>query len=224
LAVINHAQAGSKLPDDIGEWSNRPFLKIELANAKNLTSADILPHCNHVVRQLLSEDADFWGRELIIRVLDELADAGYKATILKPSHHPDGTRHDISRLASWSDGEIITVAIMLYCCLVQARTWHRTGASRSSRPQSNGILLLDNPFGEANSPDFVKLQIDMARKLGVQLIYTASGNPRELLAMFQCNNRLYQKHARGTKHVGLMDSANPETMIFRGTLGLLKPN
>jgi hypothetical protein len=223
LALINHAQTGSRLPDDIGDWSRRPFLKIELSGAdtRNLSAADIAPYCNHVVRQLLSEDTPFDGRELIIRVLDHLAGAGgYKVTILKPSHTLVVDRHAITELASWSDGEIITVAILLYCCVVQARTWHRTGASRSTRPQSNGILLLDNPFGEANSPNFVQLQVDMAQKLGVQLIYTASGDPRELLAMFRRNNRLYQRRGKGLKHVGVEDANLDGITVGRGTLGL----
>lgn len=223
LALINHAQTGSRLPDNIGEWSNRPFLKMELSGAdtRNLTAADVGPYCNKVVRELLSEEVPFDGRELIIRVIDELASiGGYRVTILKPSHTLAIDRHDITRLASWSDGEIITVAILLYCCLVQARTWHRTGASRSTRPRSNGILLLDNPFGEANSPDFVQLQVEMAQKLGVQLIYTASGDPRELLAMFRRNNRLYQRRGKGVKHVGVEDATTNETIVGRGTLGL----
>ena len=163
----------------------------------------------------------FDGRELIIRVLDHLAGTdGYKVTILKPSHALAIDRHDIARLASWSDGEIITVAILLYCCVVQARTWHRTGAGRSTRPQSNGILFLDNPFGEANSPNFVQLQVDMAQKLGVQLIYTASGDPRELLAMFRRNNRLYQRRGKKVKHIGVEDANFDGIAVGRGTLGL----
>jgi len=223
LAVINHAQTGSRLPDNIGEWSGRPFVKIELpgTDTRSLAPSGIEPYCKHVVRQILSEEKIFDGRELIIRVLDELAEnSGYKVTILKPSHSQTVARHNVTELGSWSDGEIITSAILLYCCIVQARTWHRTGAGRTTRQQSNGILLLDNPFGEANSPDFVRLQVDMAEKLGVQLIYTASGDPRELLAMFRRNNRLYQRHGRDVKHVAVEDADLTGTAVRRGTIGL----
>ena len=46
LALISHAQTGSRLPDDIGEWSQRPFLKIELSGTgagifRRLTSLPI---------------------------------------------------------------------------------------------------------------------------------------------------------------------------------------
>jgi len=223
LAIIHHSPIGSRLPHGSGAWSERPFLKIELSGGetRNLSAADIEPYCKQVVRNLLSDEQAFDGRELIIRVLDELAGTdGYRVTILKPSHTLIAERHDIKQLASWSDGEIITAAIVLYCCIVQARTWHRTGASRSTRQQSNGILLLDNPFGEANSPDFVQLQVDMAQKLGVQLIYTASGDPRELLAMFRRNNRLYQRHGKGVKHVGVEDVTVDEIAVGRGTVAL----
>ena len=223
LSVISHAQTGSRLPDGVGEWSERPFLKMEISGSdvRSLTTSEVAVHCKHVVRQLLSEEKELEGRDLIIRVLDELAGSdGYKVSILKPSHNQTPDRHSITELASWSDGEIITAAILLYCCVVQARTWHRTGARRSIRQRSNGILLLDNPFGEANSPNFVQLQIEMAHKLGVQLIYTASGDPRELLAMFRRNNRLYQRQGKGVKHVGVEDVTFGETLVGRGSLGL----
>ena len=96
----------------------------------------------------------------------------------------------------WSDGEKITAVILLYCTMVQLRALSTGGKSTDPserRALSNGMLFLDNPFGEANSLTFVNMQLTMARALNIQLVYTASGSHKHLMARFARVIRLSQE-------------------------------
>lgn len=53
--------------------------------------------------------------------------------------------------------------------------------------RDSGMLLLDNPFGKATTlAEFVDLQVQMARLMGVQLIYATGTNVLKLDAA--CSN------------------------------------
>jgi hypothetical protein len=82
----------------------------------------------------------------------------------------------LADMARFSGGEQLTSAILLYCTLAQLRARNR-GLGRS--PSS--VLVLDNPIGRASRARFLELQREVARAMGVQLIYTTGVNDFEAL-------------------------------------------
>ena len=69
-------------------------------------------------------------------------------------------------MANFSGGERLTAAILLYCALARLRS-HQTGR----RGRATSVLLLDNPIGTVSRPRYLDLQREVARALGIQLIY-----------------------------------------------------
>ncbi|WP_028570899.1 hypothetical protein [Desulfonatronum lacustre] len=86
--------------------------------------------------------------------------------LLKPEPTLDGySLVPVGKLAL-SGAEGITVAMMLY--LVSARL---RAEAHGRQVGSCGVLLMDNPFGEANKPWLVKIQRALAQAMDIQLIY-----------------------------------------------------
>jgi hypothetical protein len=102
--------------------------------------------------------------------------------ILKPEYNLRPFLHDIVKLKSFSGGEQVTAAIILYCIIVKLRSQRRGRVA--SLAEDSGFLLLDNPLGKANLPDFVDLQISMADRMGVQYICGTGINDFDALAGF----------------------------------------
>jgi hypothetical protein len=80
-------------------------------------------------------------------------------------------------MARFSGGEQLTGAILLYCTLARLRA-HRRGLSRKQA----GVLLLDNPLGRASRRRFLDMQREVARAMGVQLVYTTAINDFDALS------------------------------------------
>lgn len=99
-----------------------------------------------------------------------------RARVLNPDPDLDRQSVDIPDMARFSGGEQLTGAILLYCTLAQLRVRTR-GLSR--KPST--VLLLDNPIGRASRVRFLELQREVARAMGVQLIYTTAVNDLEAL-------------------------------------------
>lgn len=96
----------------------------------------------------------------------------------------------ITDLAKLSGGERLTCATLMYCALARMRA-----RSRGKLEQPSGVLLCDNPVGKASRPKFLELQREVARKMGIQLLYFTGVNDIEALRMLPgCirlrNNRL----------------------------------
>jgi hypothetical protein len=65
----------------------------------------------------------------------------------------------------FSGGQILTLAVLVYCALSRVRSAHRTGGSRPP-----GTLLLDNPFGAASAETLISMQHRLAAHSGIQLV------------------------------------------------------
>jgi len=90
----------------------------------------------------------------------------------------------VTKLASFSGGQRVTAAILLYCVIVRVRS------DRGDILTDCGFLMLDNPFGKASHFPLVELQLKMANVMGVQLIYMTGINDLEALAAFPMRLRL----------------------------------
>lgn len=86
-------------------------------------------------------------------------------------------------MRTFSGGELVTAAIILYCVMARLRA-KRRGADAVSLAKDSGFLLLDNPVGKANLPDFLDLQIRIADIVGVQYICGTGINDIEALGAF----------------------------------------
>ena len=79
-------------------------------------------------------------------------------------------------MARFSGGEQLTGAILLYCTLARLRA---RSPGPVARPSS--VLVLDNPIGRVSRPRFLEIQREVARAMGVQLIYATGVNDYEAL-------------------------------------------
>jgi hypothetical protein len=173
----------STMKSNMGAWANLPFLDIHIARRPDAAER----------RTLLTRRVDEWfgteanipkGAELVFGCLQALGgNRPPTIKILKPQWERDGTRHDITSLAKFSDGERLTTAILLYCVLVRLRSRHR-GKDSANWGKDAGMLLLDNPFGKATLAELVNLQVQTAREMGVQLIYATGINDFAALKHF----------------------------------------
>jgi hypothetical protein len=102
---------------------------------------------------------------------------------------------DIADLGRLSGGEQLTCSVLLYCTLAQLRARSR-GISR--RPSS--VLLLDNPIGRASRPRFLDMQREVARTMGIQLVYTTAVNDHEALRTLP--NIIRLKNERQDRNTG----------------------
>jgi len=200
--LLNQSKQSSRLPESMEGWAGKSFLKIECKSQVGEGFSSRRPIYERVVRDLLRSGKPFRGLDIIKRALDALVgEKGYKVVIMKPGYALKTQYHPITDVKGWSDGEKITSVILLYCTMVQLRALSSGKISKqlAMRQSSNGMLFLDNPFGEANSLTFVKMQLLMARALNIQLVYTASGSHKHLMARFPRVIRLSQESGSKTQ-------------------------
>jgi hypothetical protein len=86
----------------------------------------------------------------------------------------------------FSGGQLLTAAIVLYCTMAALRANER---GHARRPHA-GVLFLDNPIGRASAGYLLELQIAVADRLGVQLIYTTGLFDTNALSVFPLLIRL----------------------------------
>jgi hypothetical protein len=166
-----------------------------------------------LIDELVEADKMPSGLELIQGAVRRLA-RPVRARVLNPDPNHQGQRLEIPDLAKFSGGERLTCAVLLYCTLAQLRAKRRGLYHRPS-----GVLLLDNPIGSASRVTFINLQLDVARAMGVQLIYTTGVNDYEALRPLPNlirlrNDRVNRKNGQ---HVVELDGADGEISAARVT-------
>lgn len=214
-------QAGrvSEMPDTMGAWAKQPFLRITLPRTSDPTERHVL----------LGQAVNRWfqpgqniprGYELAYECL--IALFGTKTAnirILKPEYHLRAGSHDIMDLVKkFSDGEKLTTAIVLYCILVRLRARQKARAEHLLDTDS-GLLLLDNPFGKATLATFVDLQLQMARLMGVQLIYSTGINDFSALKHFPHYVRL-RNSSRGKTTNDYHVTSDPRSLESESVQGV----
>ncbi|MFV8750643.1 hypothetical protein ACNOYE_08825 [Nannocystaceae bacterium ST9] len=190
--VLKRAQRASTLPEGLDAWSNRPYLRLRYTLPES--EPDREARLGPVVDQILNSGALPSGPELVRRAIHELArPGGFDVSILKPDTilRPDPL--PIAAMASFSRGQQLTAAILLYCTLVQLRAQNR-GQGQDHRRKDGGLLLLDNPLGTCSTVALVKLQRRIAGQMNVQLIYTTGIEDREAISVMPNTIRLRNTH------------------------------
>jgi hypothetical protein len=188
LRLLTQAERASTMPDSFPGWTGLPFLRIttqpvtEPAARRDRLAA--------LVDRLASEKAIPRGAALASLAVREIA-GSIRATLLKPEDPLRPDRHDITEFATFSGGEKMTAAILLYVTLAQLRS---RGRHDFGQDREAGVLILDNPLGTASKREFVQLQLRVARQMGVQLIFTTGVNDLGALDVLPRILRLRKRH------------------------------
>ena len=174
--LMREVSSSSRLPPGLGQISGQPAIKIRFEDA-----------ADDEVRARLGERVDSWSLEIAANpkrasssevrarwladavrdtVLDRSRAGAFSIDILKPRIDgqvmycpPDRIRDE------FSGGQVLTLAVLVYCALSRVRSAHRTGGARPP-----GTLLLDNPFGAASAETLIRMQHGLAAYSGIQLI------------------------------------------------------
>ncbi|PKV82584.1 hypothetical protein [Streptomyces sp. TLI_146] len=190
LDSVEEVARHSRLPQNLGSWSNQRFLSLELRQRARGTelarrlSAEVdrlitaLP-ASAAGRASALPDALPLAKRLVLAALG--GRGNIVAKIIKPTQNLDTVeRESVTEIQKFSGGELLTVSVLLYCTLARMRA-----AQRDQRiPGGVGTLVLDNPFGKANYGPFVDLQRRVAAAHGIQLVYTTGSNDLPALGRF----------------------------------------
>jgi hypothetical protein len=107
--------------------------------------------------------------------------------ILKPDSVLRDERVRVAEIGDvFSGGQLLTAAIILYCTMA----WLRAGERGQTQRPHAGVLFLDNPIGRASAGYLLELQMNVAKKLGVQLVYTTGLFDLNALSVFPLIIRL----------------------------------
>jgi len=164
LRLLRDAERQSRLPAHLTWGGGEAFLRIT-------TSAPDAPaereaRMAELIDQLAVEGNIPGGIGFVQRALRRLA-RPIRVKVMFPDPGLGTRIVDIPETARFSGGEQLTCAILLYCTLAQLRAKRRAAARRPS-----SVLLLDNPIGRASRASFLELQREVARAMGIQLVYT----------------------------------------------------
>ena len=77
---------------------------------------------------------------------------------------------------SGSGGQLLTSAFLLYMAIAKIRDYQNN--------QGYGFMIADNPIGECNADELVRTQLEMARFVGVQLVYFTGHPDKNAQSMF----------------------------------------
>jgi hypothetical protein len=193
LALLRSAANQSRLPEHVPGLGGAQFLRI------TTHTIDDIAERRARIATLIDEICDAGqlpsGLTLVQRAVRRLA-RPIKVYVLHPDPALGRESVEIPEIARCSGGEQLTSAILLYCTLAQVRARAR-GATR----KGTGVLILDNPIGRASRARFLELQREVARTMGVQLVYTTGVNDYDALRALPKIVRLRnQRVDRGSGH------------------------
>jgi len=193
LALLRSAASQSRLPEHVPGLGGAQFLRI------TTHTIDDIAERRARIATLIDEICDAGqlpsGLTLVQRAVRRLA-RPIKVYVLHPDPALGRESVEIPEIARCSGGEQLTSAILLYCTLAQVRARAR-GATR----KGTGVLILDNPIGRASRARFLELQREVARTMGIQLVYTTGVNDYDALRALPKIVRLRnQRVDRGSGH------------------------
>lgn len=190
LKLLKLAQRMSTIPDALGDWSNKPFLTIGFQSPDDAMLAARMGAAIDTAVQTDKRDPtaivlDAVRAAVVRRTTD--GERAFTVSIMKPNAAMFDATVGVDRLSSeFSGGQRLTAAVLLYCTMASLRA-HVRGQERPADP---GVLFLDNPIGKANADYLLDLQIAVAERRSVQLVYTTGISDPEVQASFETIARL----------------------------------
>jgi hypothetical protein len=173
MKLLRQASSLSKLPEHVPGLGGAHFLRIQTQEPDD--PSEKRARLAELIDELLEGQNDLGGVPLVQAAVRRLA-RPVQVRVLHPDPALDRRTVSIPEMARSSGGEQLTGAILLYCTLARVR-----GRSRGLSRRASSVLILDNPIGRASRVRFLELQRDVARAMGVQLIYTTGVNDHEAL-------------------------------------------
>jgi hypothetical protein len=188
LGRLRAAQRASRLPDGLGDWSRLEFLRIVFTQPED---AVLDERIGQVIDEAIGSERASGERNglslLLAGVRAALRPKGARVDMLKPDAVLRDERVRVSEIGDvFSGGQLLTAAIILYCTMASLRASERGQA----RHQHAGVLFLDNPIGRASAGYLLELQLAVAEKLQVQLVYTTGLFDTNALSVFPLIIRL----------------------------------
>ncbi|MCX5113407.1 hypothetical protein OOK13_34125 [Streptomyces sp. NBC_00378] len=214
LTTLRSAQRLSQLPEGLGEWSGKEFLRIRFEEPDQATLTERLGEVvDEATRAALKKNSDLRrdGMSLLLRgVQAALEPKGIAVEILKPDAVLRAERVPVGQMGDvFSGGQLLTAAIALYCTMAALRSNDR-GRDRHQHRHA-GTLFLDNPIGRANATYLLELQRAVSDALGVQLLYTTGLFDTTALAEFPLVIRLRNDAdlRAGLKYISVEEHLRP---------------
>jgi hypothetical protein len=214
LENLRLAERYSRLPATLGPWAGKQMLRIGFEPP--VTDDDLAAHIDQVIERCIADGIRPQGLPLLKAAVHEaVGPQGFRVKVLKPAQDVAAVSEDITRLGKWSGGEKLTVCVAIYCTLAALRA-RNTGRGNAS----GGVLMLDNPIGRASHASLVRLQRDVARAHGVQLIYTTGVKDPDAVSRFPNVIRLDNRPGRTRNRryiVATGPAVDPEVSTVIGT-------
>jgi DNA repair exonuclease SbcCD ATPase subunit len=207
LALLKSIEKVSRLPEEgMGVWSGKPFIKISFHQPddaeRQVALRGLLEELIESRRSRAADAPDTDASGLMRSIADRLVcDKHIHVQILKPTPVRTDTYENVEMLRHYSGGEGVTVAILMYLTIVQLRAQN---VQSSRRLQDAGFLLLDNPFGKCNREDLVRMQVQLADQLRVQLVVLTGLREPVIMMSYPRRVRLVNdmvNRVTGAKHV-----------------------
>lgn len=173
LKLLRSADRHSRLPDHLPGLGGAHFLRITTTTPDD--PAERRGRIGQLVDELAGSDRAAGGVALVQAAVRRLA-RPIQVRVLHPDPALERQLVSIAEMARFSGGEQLTGAILLYCTLARLRA-----RSRGLSHHASSVLVLDNPIGRASRARFLELQREVARAMGVQLVYTTGVNDYEAL-------------------------------------------
>jgi hypothetical protein len=190
--VLRQAARASVLPETLGAWGGRSYLRIDFHVPDG--DADKQARIAPLIDRLMDAANVPKALDLVQQAIFELAGGrhdAFKVTVLKPDAilRPDPV--PVELLSTFSRGQQLTAAILLYCTIVQIRARRR---GRGRAVVDAGTLILDNPIGTCSNRALLEMQRTIAQKMGVQLVYTTGVEDADAIAVLPNTIRLRNAH------------------------------
>jgi hypothetical protein len=206
MRLLRQASNLSKLPEHVPGIGGAHFLRIQThepdePNEKRARLADLID-------EFLEGQHELGGLALVQAAVRRLA-RPVQVRVLHPDPALDRRTVSIPEMARSSGGEQLTGAILLYCTLARVR-----GRSRGLSRRASSVLILDNPIGRASRVRFLELQREVARAMGVQLIYTTGVNDHEALRALPNVIRLRNERVDRNSGRRLLERAPDDTRVI----------
>lgn len=164
LHVLSAAARRSRLPDSVRSLGGLQFLKIEHGAPDDLAQRQA--RIAALLEDLAKGNAPVPRGLALVQQAVRRVGKPIHVKVLLPKPTKEAQYKPITEMGRQSGGERLTSAILLYCTLAQLRA-----SQRGQRLRPSGTLLLDNPIGAASWEPLLELQREVARGMGIQLIY-----------------------------------------------------
>lgn len=174
--LLHAVTRASRLPAGLGSFSDNAAIKIRFEEAADTEATVRLADridawaIELAANPKRASSADTRARWLADAVRDTVVDrpraGAWTIEILKPRIDGKVVYCPPDRIPQeFSGGQVLTLAVLVYCALSGVRSAHRPGGARPP-----GTLILDNPFGAASAEALIAMQHRLAAHTGLQLV------------------------------------------------------